>query len=35
MANKEIFERVEKKYQMNQTQYQEFLKEAEGKIHAD
>lgn len=35
MANKDIFERVEKKYQMNQNQYQEFLNGAAGKIHAD
>ncbi len=35
MANKEIFERVEKKYRMDQEQYQKFLKGVAGKIHAD
>lgn len=35
MGNQSVFERVEKKYRMNQKQYEAFLSAAEGKIHAD
>lgn len=35
MGNQNVFERVEKKYRMNQKQYEAFLRAAEGKIQAD
>lgn len=35
MPNQNVFQRVEKKYQMNQSQYEAFLEEAAGFIHED